>query len=101
MVNEAVCIAMTCRDTEFWDRELKEPALLYAMGRGRNHPSFVHQQSEVPAQGDRGGKRKRQQQLISDIEAAKREAEAARAEAGQMQQALVSGRLLKCLSDHR
>ena len=49
-------------DTEFWDRELKEPALLYAMGRGRNHPSFVHQQTEVPAQGDRGGKRKRHQQ---------------------------------------
>jgi hypothetical protein len=29
-------------DVEFWDRELKESALLYTVGHGRTHPSHVH-----------------------------------------------------------
>ena len=50
-------------NTEFWDRELKEPAMLYAVGRGRTNPSFVSQQHDSstlqpPPSGD-GGSRKR------------------------------------------
>ena len=46
-------------DTEFWDRELKEPALLYTVGRGRSHPSHVEQQPEqAGSKRTRNGKRK-------------------------------------------
>ena len=34
-------IKASSADVEFWDRELKEPALLYTMGHGKLHPSHV------------------------------------------------------------
>ena len=34
------------QNNDFWDRELKEPALLFMMGRGKSHPSHVEQQPD-------------------------------------------------------
>jgi hypothetical protein len=36
-------------DSEFWDRELKEPAMLYMVGHGRAFPSHVERLPEQPA----------------------------------------------------
>jgi len=34
-------IKASASDVEFWDRELKEPSLLYTMGHGKTHPTHV------------------------------------------------------------
>jgi hypothetical protein len=53
-------------DHEFWDRELKEPALLYSLGHGRVEPSHVERQPEVPTgMGKKALKRKRQQEAAA------------------------------------
>jgi len=53
-------------DPEFWDRELKEPALLYSLGHGRVEPSHVERQPEVAAGlGKKALKRKRQQEAAA------------------------------------
>ena len=44
-------------NSEFWDKELKEPALLYTLGRGKTNPSYVERQTEQTS-GGRGKKRK-------------------------------------------
>ena len=49
-------------DSEFWDRELKEPAMLYMVGHGRTFPSHVERLPEPPSDGTAqasGRKRKR------------------------------------------
>ena len=49
-------------DTAFWEKELKEPALLYTVGHGRAEPSWVEKQQPLPeAAGlsNRAAKRKR------------------------------------------
>ena len=47
-------------DSEFWDRELKEPAMLYMVGHGRNFPSHVERMPELRQDGrDQGAGRKR------------------------------------------
>ena len=62
--------------TEFWDLELKEPALLYALGHGRSHPTFVSQQPAAMTQpggggggGGRGNKRKRDKHKAPVVQA--------------------------------
>jgi len=66
-------IKASSTDVEFWDRELKEPALLYTMGHGKSHPTHVHPLLEPESgrdlpprrpkrQGNGRGKGKRQEQ---------------------------------------
>jgi hypothetical protein len=38
-------------DSEFWERELKEPAMLYMVGHGRAFPSHVERLPERPSEG--------------------------------------------------
>jgi hypothetical protein len=45
-----------CSDSEFWDRELKEPALLYMLGHGRVSPSFVERMPEQPQEAHSKGR---------------------------------------------
>jgi hypothetical protein len=47
-------------DAEFWDRELKEPAMLYMVGHGRSFPSHVERLPELPDEREKR-KRKRPQ----------------------------------------
>jgi len=52
-------------DAPFWEKELKEPALLYSVGHGRAEPSWVEKQQPLPDAGGlshRAAKRKREAQ---------------------------------------
>ena len=56
-------IKAAATDGPFWEKELKEPALLYTLGHGKSEPSWVERQQ--PQQGSesasrRAAKRKRQ-----------------------------------------
>ena len=58
-------------DGPFWDRELKEPALLFTVGLGKNaalEPSWVERQvpEEASAAEGSGGKRKRNRKRKPD-----------------------------------
>ena len=54
-------------DADFWDRELKEPALLYSLGHGRLEPSHVERQQEQAGAGlgKKALKRKRAQEAAA------------------------------------
>ena len=41
-------IKASSNDVEFWEKELKEPALLFTFGQGKSRPSFIH----APLEGD-------------------------------------------------
>ena len=45
-------------DTEFWDLELKEPALLYSRGHGAAAPSYVHAQPEAGQGSNKRGRKR-------------------------------------------
>ena len=53
-------IKASSNDVEFWDRELKEPALLYTVGHGKQNPAHVHPLLEPEADDERKPKRSRQ-----------------------------------------